>query len=54
MPATAEMQTTALTHGAVMTPATSNSKVDINSMKATTAGMQTTAGMKATTEPPTQ
>ncbi len=42
MPATAGMQ--AVIHAKAVTPATSNSKDDINSMTATTAGMQATAG----------
>ncbi len=48
------MQATAVTHTAAVTPATSNSKVEIKSMTATTAGMQTMAGMKATEGPSKQ
>ncbi len=53
MTATAEMQGTALTNAAAVTPETSNSKDDIDRMTATTAGMQTTAEMNATARPPT-
>ncbi len=49
MLATAGIQ--AVTHAAAVMSRTSNSK-DINSMIVTTAGMQATARMKATTGPP--
>jgi hypothetical protein len=48
------MQATAATHAAALTPATNSSKDDNNSMTATTAGLQASAGMKETTIPTTQ
>ncbi len=42
VPATAGMQATTVTHAAAVTPATSNSKDDINRMTATTEGMKAT------------
>ncbi len=51
MPETSGIPATAVTHAPAMTPATRNSKDDINSMTAT---MLATAGMKARTGPQTQ
>jgi hypothetical protein len=48
MPAVAGMQAKAVMHIVAVTPATSNSKDDINSMTATTVEMQATGRLKAT------
>jgi hypothetical protein len=51
MPAVAGMQAKAVMHIVAVTPATSNSKDDINSMTATTVEMQATGRLKATRLP---
>jgi hypothetical protein len=51
MPAVAGMQAKAVMHIVAVTPATSRSKDDINSMTATTVEMQATARLKATRLP---